>query len=299
MRVTQRMIMDNAVQYMTSNLEKLQEYQEKVASGKEFQRVSDNPSGATTALNLRSTLATSQTYLDTADLTDGWMTATDDALSQILDIAKRAIDLTRQGVSDTEGDTQRETYATELNTLLDQAIDVANTTHLGNYIFAGFKTTTTPFSLDDSNGDGEGDTMIYNGDNGVMLRALGPSLTLSQNIDGEATFKDLVAAIINARDALRTNQSDTIQDAVGVLENAFQIVNTASTTNGARLSQTRVIAQRLETTQVELQKLLSEKEDVNMAEAVSTFTYQQTVYQAVLEVGQRAISALSLFDLMS
>jgi flagellar hook-associated protein 3 FlgL len=299
MRVTQRMIMDNAVQYMTSNLEKLQEYQEKVASGKEFQRVSDNPSGATTALNLRSTLATSQTYLDTADLTDGWMTATDDALSQILDIAKRAIDLTRQGVSDTEGDTQREAYATELNTLLEQAIDVANTTHLGNYIFAGFKTTTTPFSLDDNNGDGEGDTMIYHGDNGVMLRALGPSLTLSQNIDGEATFKDLVAAIVNARDALRTNQSDTIQDAVDVLENALQIVNTASTTNGARLSQTRVIAQRLETTQVELQKLLSEKEDVNMAEAVSTFTYQQTVYQAVLEVGQRAISALSLFDLMS
>jgi flagellar hook-associated protein 3 FlgL len=299
MRVTQRMIMDNAVQYMTSNLEKLQEYQEKVASGKEFQLVSDNPSGATTALNLRSTLATSQTYLDTADLTDGWMTATDDALSQILDIAKRAIDLTRQGVSDTEGDTQREAYATELNTLLEQAIDVANTTHLGNYIFAGFKTTTTPFSLDDNNGDGEGDTMIYHGDNGVMLRALGPSLTLSQNIDGEATFKDLVAAIVNARDALRTNQSDTIQDAVDVLENALQIVNTASTTNGARLSQTRVIAQRLETTQVELQKLLSEKEDVNMAEAVSTFTYQQTVYQAVLEVGQRAISALSLFDLMS
>jgi flagellin-like hook-associated protein FlgL len=50
MRITQRMMMDNAVQYMSSNLEKLQDYQDKVATGKEFTRPSDNPSGFATSM---------------------------------------------------------------------------------------------------------------------------------------------------------------------------------------------------------------------------------------------------------
>jgi flagellar hook-associated protein 3 FlgL len=292
-------MMENAVEYMNANLEKLQSYQEKVASGKEFQRASDDPSRAATALNLRSTLDTSQAYLDTANFSDGWMTATDNALSQMLEVGKRAIELTRQGLSDTQGDLQREANATEINALLKQAVDVANTTHLGNYIFAGFKATTTPFSLGDSDGDGEEDIFFYQGDDGVMLRTLGPGFTIPQNLDGESTFSELLSAIINAREALQSNQSDAIQAAVSDLENGLQIVNQASTINGARQRQTRQATERLEKTQIELKSLLSRKEDVNMAEAISAFTHQQTVYQAVLEVGKRAISALSLFDLLS
>lgn len=299
MRVTQRMMMENAVQYMNANLEKLQEYQEKVASGKEFQRPSDDPSRVVAALKLRSTLNTSQAYLDTANITDGWMAATDSALSQMLEVAKRALDLTRKGISDTEGDPQREVMATELNVLLKQAIDVANSSHLGSYIFAGFKTTTTPFNIEDLDGDGEGDNLTYRGDHGAILRTLGPAFTIPQNIDGDSTFSPLVLAIITAREALQSNQTAAIQTAVSDLENAITVVNQASTTNGARQRQTRLAAERLEKTQVELKNLLSQKEDVNMAEAISSFTHQQTVYQSVLEVGNRAISALSLFDLLS
>ena len=120
-----------------------------------------------------------------------------------------------------------------------------------------------------------------------------------RNVNGEDTFTALFEAIINAREALQSDQTDTIQAAVDQLENAVQIVNEASTTNGARQSQTRLVKDRLEKTQVELKNLLSYKEDVNMAEAISNYNYQQTIYQTVLEVGQRAISALSLFDLLS
>jgi hypothetical protein len=42
--------------------------------------------------------------------------------------------------------------------------------------------------------------------------------------------------------------------------------------------------------------LLSKKEDVNVAEAIVLLTGEKTTFDAVLEVSQRAISALSLFD---
>jgi flagellin-like hook-associated protein FlgL len=69
-------------------------------------------------------------------------------------------------------------------------------------------------------------------------------------------------------------------------------------TNGARMRQVDSAINYLEKSNLTLKGLLSEKEDVNMAEAIANLTNQETTYQAVLEVGQRAISALNLFDLL-
>ncbi|HEX2993231.1 MAG TPA: hypothetical protein VHP14_00305, partial [Anaerolineales bacterium] len=68
------------------------------------------------------------------------------------------------------------------------------------------------------------------------------------------------------------------------------------TSNGARLRQVESAANFLETMQIETKSLLSKNEDLNMAEGIAMLANQETTYSAVLEVSQRAISALSLFD---
>lgn len=70
MRITQRMMTERAIEYMDENLKRLYQLQEKVASGKEFLRPSDNPSGVTSALNLRSVLKMNTAYLDSAATTE-------------------------------------------------------------------------------------------------------------------------------------------------------------------------------------------------------------------------------------
>jgi hypothetical protein len=52
----------------------------------------------------------------------------------------------------------------------------------------------------------------------------------------------------------------------------------------------------LESVKLETESLLSENEDINLAESIALLANQQNTYEAVLEVSQRAISALSLFD---
>ncbi len=302
MRITQRMMTDRAIQYMDENLQRLYKLQEKVASGKEFQRPSDNPSGVASALNLRSVLRMNNAYLDSAANAESWMSATDFALIQTTQLASRALNLTRQGISDTMGDEQRMTLAAEVNMILQQVLSVANTNHQGNYIFAGFKTVNPPFALTDSNSDGYLDTVVRNGDNGVINRLIAPSLTVVQNISGYDLFNDLLVAIINARDALMNNgdpnQLTQLQNAIAALDSQINNVNESLTTNGARQREVRLTKDRLEKAQIELKSLLSQKEDVNMTEAISYLQHQQSVYQTVLEVGKRAISALSLFDLL-
>jgi len=298
MRITQQMIMRNAVKYMDDNLKRLHNLQGKVASGKEFQRPSDNPSSMAYSMSLRSTLESNQAYLDTASLVDGWLTATDSALGEMIKVAGRGIELTRQGIPDTQGESQRAALAGELNILLRQAVDIGNTNHLGNYIFAGFQSTSAPFDfIYDASGTISG--VNYGGDDGNMLRSLGASVTITQNILGEPTFEDLYNAMINARDALLSNNTLNVQNALSALEQALKTVNEANTTNGARQRQARVVQERLEKTQIELKSLLSQKEDINLAEAISLLRQQESIYQIVLEVGNRAISALSLFDMLS
>lgn len=302
MRITQRMMTERAIEYMDENLKRLYQLQEKVASGKEFLRPSDNPSGVTSALNLRSVLKMNTAYLDSAATTESWMSATDFALIQTTQLATRAINLTRQGLSDTLGAEQRNTLAAEMDMVLQQVLSIANASHQGNYIFGGFQTVNAPFSLVDSNSDGILDTVVRNGDTGTINRLIGPNLTVVQNISGYNLFNDLMVAIMNARDSLRNNgdpnQFNDLQNAINALETQTNNVNEALTTNGARQREVRLTRDRLEKSQIELKSLLSQKEDVNMTEAVSYLQHQQTVYQTVLEVGKRAISALSLFDLL-
>jgi len=71
-----------------------------------------------------------------------------------------------------------------------------------------------------------------------------------------------------------------------------------SATNGARQRQVSSSKDHLELANLSLKNLLSDKEDVNMAEAVAMLSSQETTYKAVLEVGHRAISALNLFDVL-
>jgi flagellar hook-associated protein 3 FlgL len=293
------MITENAVRHMSENAQRLLALQEKIASGKEFQRPSDNPSGMAAAFNLHSSLEANRAYLETSQVTEEWMAATDLALKGMVEVAKRAIQLTTQGVSDSYGQTERAALASELNELLAQAVEIGNSTHQGSFLFNGYQTNSRPFAAIDSDGDGVYDLQYNcNATTEVILRSIGPGQTIPQNIDGRPYFEPFFTALKTAHDALLGGNSTQIQASLGGLQTAAGTVSEASTVNGARQRQVRQIKERLEKTQIELKSLLSQKEDINLAEAIANLRNQETAYQSVLEVGQRAISALNLFDML-
>jgi flagellar hook-associated protein 3 FlgL len=238
------------------------------------------------------------------------MSATDYSLSEMTEIAKDALSLAQEGVSDTLGADERTALATEMEGLFEQALDVANTTHQGKYLFGGTHITgLLPFAAADTTvpADGKVDVVNYQGDSNVMLRTISQSQTISQNVIAGDTgtppttsFSKLFAALISARDALQATVKDVtaIQTAASDISEALDAISQDSTVNGARQRQVQMVGERIETTQIELKSLLSKKEDVNMAEAISYLTQQKTIYQTVLEVGNRAISLTSLFEIL-
>ncbi|KAA3648392.1 MAG: flagellar hook-associated protein 3 [Chloroflexi bacterium] len=292
MRITNRMMAENAIRHMNENTSRIGELQEQIASGKRYETFSDNPSLAAAGMSLRTSLRAGEAYLETAAVVNEWISVTENSLGQMVDIAGEATNLALGGLSDTEGASERHVRGVELDTLIKQAIDIGNTSLRGQYIFSGFSTNTQPFSLV----NGSPDSISYAGDTGTMQRAVGPGQLIAVNFDSDATFSPFFSALVEVRDALLANDTAVLQSGLNSLDAAFDGINDERTANGARLRQVENATERLSRTQTEIQALLSAKEDVNMAEAITVLRTQESSYQAVLEVGRRAIAMSNLFE---
>ncbi len=315
MRITNRMMADNAIQNMADNLEKISKLQGKLTTGKQFQVASDDPNRASTSLSLRSHLQTLDSYSNTAEVTQNWMIASDNAFDQLEQIAVRANNLILRGLNDTlTGSERATTLNTEMQTLVNQAVEVGNTSVNGQHIFSGYQVNQKPFQLSDSPTtlpDYQGNpftpkVVTYLGDQGSMQRNLGPDQSVTLNVRGDQAILGFLQNLVLASNALTQNNVNdtgdpatdplTLQSVLSGLKSSIDIMDQYRTSNGARMRQVDSAANFLESIKLETKGLLAENEDTNMAEGIALLANQQTTYEAVLEVSQRAISALSLFD---
>ena len=311
MRITNLMMTNNAIQNMADNLEKVSNLQSKIASNKQFQVPSDDPLRASTSLNLRSQLQTLESYADTAALSENWMTASDNAFDQLEQIAIRANDLILSGLNDTlSGSERAQTLGAEMQELIAETVEIGNTSVNGQYIFSGYQVNQKAFSLTDAAApllDYAGNPFTpkvanYLGDTGVMQRSLGPDQSVALNVRGDQAILGFLQNLIVASNALIQNNvhntSDplTLEASLGNLKTSIDTLDQYRTSNGARLRQVTSASNFLESVKLETESLLSENEDINLAESIALLANQQNTYEAVLEVSQRAISALSLFD---
>lgn len=305
MRITHQMMANNAIQHMSENMEKVSNLQNRLSTQKKFQFASEDPTRASVSLSLRSNLKTLESYADTAETTRNWMTATDNAFDKMDELGVRATNLILRGINDTMSGSERANpMAVEMQDLLNQAVELGNTSVNGQFIFSGYQVNSKAFELVDAAVpllDYQGNAFTpkvvnYLGDTGTMQRNLGPDQSVTLNVRGDQAINGVLQNLITAVNAFKQNDTATLQTLLTSLKSSLNTMSEYRTSNGARLRQVESAADFLETMQIETKSLLSKNEDLNMAEGISLLANQQTTYDAVLQVSQRAISALSLFD---
>ena len=315
MRITNLMMTENAIQNMADSREKINKLQGNLASGKQFQVPSDDPTRASASLSLRSHLETLESYTDTAEMTQSWMTASDNAFDQLEQLAVRANNLILRGLNDSLSGSERAiSLGSEMQTLINEAIEIGNTSVNGQYIFSGYQVNQKAFELTDSATpltDYQGNPFTpkvvnYLGDTGTMQRNLGPDQSVTLNVRGDQAILGFLQNLVQASNALKQNNirdtgdpvTDplTLESTLTALKSSLDTLDQYRTSNGARMRQVDSVANFLESVKLETKSLLSDNEDTNMAEGIALLANRQTTYEAVLEVSQRAISALSLFD---
>lgn len=145
MRVTQNIIYSNIIARNNRALADLQESNLQSVTQKKVNRPSDNPTGTANIYDLRASLETLDNYYSNAKTATGWLTLADGVLQQLSNMIIEAKTYDLQGATGTVNADNREQISSQLRQYYEQMIVLANSSYNGEYIFAGHKTTTTPY----------------------------------------------------------------------------------------------------------------------------------------------------------
>lgn len=299
-RITQESMKRTTLSGININMKKMQEIQEKLSSGKQINRPSDDPSGARKVLGLKGEESQVQQYLDNVMATKEQINFTFNTLDGIYEILSQIKSLTIQASNDTLGQPERQVIAAELNELMESVLQNVNTDNNGRYIFSGTKTSTSPFSgTRDSNG--RISSVSYNGNNEEIKYQIGSNTYIQVNTPGGALFQDnaIFSTLITLRDELEssTYDSSTFLGLRNNLDTATNTILTETTNFGAKANRLELTTNSLNNSLAALKESISYTEDADVASLIMDLKNQENILQSSLETGARIIQP-SLLDFL-
>ena len=286
--------MQQRLQRLTADLKDLNE---KVATAKKLNRLSDDPAALMDSMQVKTAMAQMEQYGRNLKTADSWFNVSESALSQILDLVATARENAVRMASGSMTADDRIIAAEVVGHLLDQAISLGNTQLSGRYIFAGFETGTTPFTKVTVGGI---ETAQYNGDTNTFQVQIGKGETLNVGKSGQAVLMDstLFDTLGNLKKALEDNDASGIAAQLSQLTTVENHLNTQIADIGARQNRAQIKESAFSQLNSVLQEQLSEAEDADLAEVVIQWNSKQASYQAALAAAAR-INQMSLLNYMS
>ena len=288
MRVTNQMMANQMTAQLFRQVTQMVKTQEQINSGKRINRPSDDPADMSSVLSYRTTISNIEQYSDTISKTKLNINTVDDLLAMVGDLLIDAKEI----AYDTSP-TMRSELAEDVASIRDQILQMANYQIDGQYIFSGESSDTAPYNST---------TWNYNGDDGTRDALIGENMQIHLTADGTSIFgadSDNVFNILNDLEtALTSPASPTdIEAQISRLDTANDRVTTVRAKNAS-------VYQRLEATEkhydyfkVNVQELLSNTEDADVAAAIINYKVQQTTYESTLATSSMIIKK-SLIDFL-
>src|SRR5690606_26205991 len=130
----------------------------------------------------------------------------------------------------------------------------------------------------------------YEGDDGARRVEISPAVTIEVNVVGEEAFKPVFKAMVALRNALVDNEPEKLGgEVLGALDEAINNLLRIRAEVGAKANRLETAANRLEELEINVSRVLSETEDVDVAKAIMELKMQENVYRLALASGARII----------
>ncbi|HQW51487.1 MAG TPA: flagellar hook-associated protein FlgL [Tepidiformaceae bacterium] len=292
MRLSEQSRAHNQVAYMSAATERADRVQRQLSTNRRIDRASDDPSGAALAMQHRKNIAFEAQMRRNLENGTAFLNVTESALDSATDILQRARELTVQASNDTLGPAEKRNIGAEMDQLIQQLAQVANTNFGGVYIFSGHQTQTPAYNV----AGNPPAAITWQGDNGLRTRRISAQDSVPANVIGDQAFGDIFADLITLRDNLQANApGTTVGNSLADIDRAMDRVLNTRADVGARLNRLEATTFRSEETDTNLQELRAEIEDIDIAETIIQFTAAQNALEAALgAIGQT--SGMSLLN---
>ena len=161
--------------------------QEQAYTGSRINRASDDPSTAYQVLGLKSQQTELGNYMDTISQASSVL----EISSAVIDDIASAITTTKVSLTQVSSETytsdDRLGIVEQINNILEQMVSLANTKHLGQYIFSGDNTDLKPYAVQRTNG--EITSVTYQGSDQQRDIEVAPGVQSSAYHVGEEIFR--------------------------------------------------------------------------------------------------------------
>ncbi len=300
-RITSTMISGTTLTDINSALGAMQRSESELASGKSIQQPSDNPYGASRAIELQSTIDGMSSYAANAQDGISWTQTASSALANVSEVGQRVRELLVQASNGVNNPVDRQAIAEEVNQLTETVKHDANTQYAGQYVFSGTLTGTAPYQ---SGGEDE-----YQGNAGQITRSIGPgaSVAINTNVSsvlgsgqgsGDGKLLDVLRTISQhlsggtPEDVAALGSTDLKN-----LDGNLDALTTMQAGIGAVTDQMQVAANRVQDLQVTAAQALSSTQDADLAKVSIAYSNEQAAYNAALRAGASIVQT-SLLDFL-
>jgi flagellin-like hook-associated protein FlgL len=287
MRITQRAVALTSLQGLNRNLDAVGKLQQQLTSGRLINAPSDSPTGTNKAMQTRAEqAAVAQQGRNISDA-KGWLEQGDSTLREMLDTTRRVRDLTVQGLNTgAVSDASQKALATEVASLREGLLSLANTVVQGRPLFGGVTTGSKAY-----NNDG-----TWAGLAGPPItRRLSESENVRVDLTGEEAFgpdADNLFVIVGriATNLTDPNSAALLETDLADLDVAIKRMSTAVADVGSRASRVDRAEQLNFDRSLTLKARLGETENVDLPETIMRLQMQQVGYEAALAATAKAIS---------
>jgi len=311
MRITTNMQNKNIMSSMLTNQSDMAKLQTQLATRNKVNSASDNPSAVPSIMDANSVLNKIEIYKNNITYLNGEIEVAEGTLGQVTEYIQRLKDLTLNAANATNSPEQLKLLNDEIKQIKEQIVSLANTNYQNSHIFAGNRTGTIPYTIND---DG---SIVYNGtpSSGDYKReySIADNVNVSINIAGDIAFgySNLKTAgppaeyegqgllhTVNALTMLLDADMpdyDAIRSQLDGLDDAQNKILAARTELGGAQSRLTMTEEQHENSKVTYKTIQSNLQEVDVAQLVTELSTKQVALQASLYAGTQIMN-ISIMD---
>lgn len=295
MRVSSNTVSDSIVRQIQNLSVQQSKLQNQVGTGLRISQPEDDPAAVGRVLNIISERRQLTQFGNNASRALELAQASSSGLQAVKKISDRAGELATLGTGAIGADAMAG-YGAEVTQLVEQALQTANTSFNGDYIYAGSKLDAPPFvATRDANG--QITSVAYNGDSTQTGIPISEASSVNPGTDGTTNqgLADFINNLISLRDALNSGATSGVSGAQASLSTSEDLLVSTIADNGG--VQTRIEASQAQQTDrtTSLDSLISSETEADLPSTIVKLNQTQTAYQAALQSAAN-IMRLSLLD---
>jgi flagellar hook-associated protein 3 FlgL len=284
------------------NLQRMDNMNKQLDTGKVINRISDDPHKAVKIMNLNNEIKYTEKYNYNIDETVGWMNNTDSSLEEVgkaLNDIKESILKVGNG---TYSETEMKAINAEMNEKIKALGETLNASHGGRYMFGGDSVDEPPVKIIE-NADGTVKLELNPNANSNDLKAdISDGISIDYNVSAKEIFehdgKDYINAINNLSNVMNNiangtdvenNKKELLGSVKDDMNGLFNHSLDTRTTLGVRVGTAEKLKELNDENILNMKGVLSLDQDVDHVNKFIELKSAEMVYQASIQVGAKLI----------